>query len=215
MWRLGVTGGIGAGKSTVCAILQASGAWCIDADAISRASTQASGRALAAIAAHFGPDFVHPDLGLDRARMRELVFTQPSAKAALEAIVHPLVQAEIAEQLRLAQAAQKNWVVLDLPLLVESPHWRPQLDHVLVVDCLPSTQLQRVQTRSGLSESQITAILQHQASRPQRLAAADTVLYNEGLSSTELQNLVRELAQRFAQRAENHCVTHRTANRFR
>lgn len=192
--RLGLTGGIGSGKSTVARILQTHGATVIDADAISRACTAPSGLAIPAIATIFGADFVAADGSLDRERMRSLVFEKPSARQALEAIMHPLVGDEIQRQIN---TAATPCIVFDIPLLVESPRWRIQLDRVLVVDCLPATQKERVRERSGWSDVTIDAVMSSQATRQQRLAAADLVVYNDGLNLTQLQRVVAQMARAF------------------
>mgnify|MGYP006178906953 CR=1 FL=1 len=146
--RLGLTGGIGSGKTTVGKRLQALGADLIDADAISRATTAVGGDALAAIAAAFGPDMIAADGAMDRARMRALVFAQPEARHKLEAIVHPLVATAIAAR---AAASKARCVVFDVPLLVESTRWRPQLDQVVVVD-LGADLVDAVQRLLGLRQ---------------------------------------------------------------
>ena len=145
--RIGLTGGIGSGKSTVLAMLQALGAVPVDADAISRATTAAGGAAIPAIARQFGPEFVAADGALDRARMRQRAYAQPESRRALERIIHPLVAAEITRQVAAAQAAGARCIVFDIPLLVESGRWRAQLDRMLVVDCAPDTQVARVVTQ--------------------------------------------------------------------
>jgi dephospho-CoA kinase len=195
--RVGLTGGIGSGKSTVLHMLQAMGAGVVDADAISRATTAPGGAAIPAIAARFGADFIAGDGGLDRDRMRERVYADPSARRDLEAIIHPLVGAETARQAELAQAAGARCVVFDIPLLVESGRWRALVDRVLVVDCLVSTQVARVHARSGLPEAQVLAIIAAQATREQRLAAADSVIHNEGLTLEQLRAQVERVAQGF------------------
>ncbi len=192
--RLGLTGGIGSGKSTVARLLQAHGATVIDADAIARACTQAGGSAMPAVAQTFGAEFVTSDGALDRDRMRAHVFARPNARAQLEAIVHPLVGREIARQ---AAASQARCTVFDVPLLVESPRWRPQLDWVLVVDCTRETQVQRVMTRNGWNRATIEAILDSQSPRETRLAAADTVIFNDGNGIEHLQREVDRWAHRF------------------
>lgn len=192
--RLGLTGGIGSGKSTVARLLQERGAALIDADAIARACTLAGGSAIPAVAQAFGPDFITPDGALDRQRMREHVFAHPEARQRLEDIVHPLVGAEIARQ---AAAVDAPCTVFDVPLLVESPRWRPQLDLVLVVDCQPDTQIRRVQARNGWDRTTIEAILKSQSPRAQRLAAADLVIFNDGHQIEPLQHLVGQIANRF------------------
>jgi len=198
--RLGLTGGIGSGKSTVAQLLcELTGmhVGVIDADAISRASTAAHGVALPLIAAQFGADYIGEDGALHRERMRQHIFAEPQAKARLEAILHPLVGQEIAAQAQRLSDAGKACIVFDIPLLVESGHWRPRLDRVLVVDCTEATQIERVGARSGLAASEVVKIMAVQASRQQRLAAADLVLFNDGISLAELASQVRELGLRF------------------
>ena len=195
--RIGLTGGIGSGKSTVLAMLQALGAAPIDADAISRATTAVGGAAIAAIRAHFGPDFVTADGALDRARMRERAYAHPQARRELEAIIHPLVGEEIARQVDAALAAGARCIVFDIPLLVESGRWRAQLDRVLVVDCDVETQVARVVARSKLSADEVRAIIAAQAPRVLRLAAADVVICNEGLTLEALRHEVEQAALSF------------------
>ncbi len=172
------------------------GAAVIDADALSRASTAAGGAAIPAILEAFGAQALDPSGAMNRAFIRELAFADPAAKAKLEAIIHPIVRSQA--ELALAEAAAKGqWVVQDVPLLVESGRWRGALSAVLVIDCEEATQMARVQARSGLTAAQVRGIMASQASRAQRLAAADHVIYNEGLSlqalATEVQQLVSAL----------------------
>lgn len=195
--RLGLTGGIGSGKSTVASMLAGHGAAVVDADAISRQTTATGGRAIDAIRHTFGPDFITPEGALDRERMRTLAFSDPSARHQLERIVHPLVGLETRRQADIAIEAGHRCIVFDIPLLVESAHWRAQLDQVLVLDCRPETQIARVMQRSGLSRSEVESILSNQASRSVRLCAADHVICNDGLSLPELTRLVQQLAVRF------------------
>jgi dephospho-CoA kinase len=192
--RIGLTGGIGSGKSTVGARLQTLGADLIDADAISRASTAAGGAAIPAVLERFGPNFIGSDGALDRARMRERVFADPSARATLEAIVHPLVARDIAR--RVAQS-NKACIVFDVPLLAESPRWRPQLDRVVVVDCSEATQRRRVRTRSGWDDAVIDGVLRSQSSRVLRLAVADAVIFNDEDDLDRLHRLVDRLSTSF------------------
>jgi dephospho-CoA kinase len=193
--RIGLTGGIGSGKSTVAsALVELGGALLIDTDAISRALTLPEGAAMPAIATRFGPSFVAADGALDRAAMRELAFRDPDAKRALEAILHPMIGVETARQAALAAPEQR--VVFDVPLLVESGRWRRLVDRVLVVDCREETQVARVIARSGLSGSAVRAILAQQATRAQRRAAADAVIYNDGLTLEQLKEEVRLLLTR-------------------
>ena len=195
--RLGLTGGIGSGKSTVARMLGDLGAGVIDADAISRATTAAGGAALPPIQAQFGSAFMGEDGALNRERMRQEVFSNPQAKSRLEAIIHPLVGQQIAAQAQALSDAGKTCLVFDIPLLVESAHWRTSLQRVLVVDCLPATQISRVLARSGLSSPEVEKIVAAQASRLQRLAAADVVLFNDGISLQELAARVQKIGQQF------------------
>lgn len=195
--RIGLTGGIGSGKSTVLAMLQQRGAAVIDADAISRATTAPGGAAIAPIAQHFGPGFITGDGALDRTRMRELAYARPESRRDLEQIIHPLVGEEIARQVDAALAAGARCIVFDIPLLVESGRWRAQLDRVLVVDCEPETQVARVAARSALAGDAVRAIIAAQAPRSLRLAAADLVICNEGLTLEALRNEVEQAAQSF------------------
>lgn len=195
--RIGLTGGIGSGKSTVLAMLQERGAAAIDADAISRATTAFGGAAIPAIVERFGPEFIGPDGALDRARMRERAYTHPESRRELEQIIHPLVGQEIARQVEAATHAGARCVVFDIPLLVETGRWRAQVDKVLVVDCEPETQVARVAARSGLQAEEVRAIIAAQAPRALRLAAADLVICNEGLSLDALRNEVAQAAQSF------------------
>ncbi len=195
--RLGLTGGIGSGKSTVAALLAQMGAAVLDADAISRALTAPQGLAIDAILLVFGAEFITPTGALDRERMRALVFADPGAKQRLEAIIHPLVGQETSRQVLVAQRSGKHCLVFDVPLLVESGHWRQKLDQVLVVDCLPETQISRVMARSAFSRETVLAIMASQASRSARLQAADAVIFNDTLTLDDLADEVRALAPAF------------------
>jgi dephospho-CoA kinase len=195
--RVGLTGGIGSGKSTVLAMLADLGATAIDADAISRSTTAAGGAAIAEIERTFGPGFITAGRALDRERMRAHTFSNPQARKQLEAIIHPLVGAESARQVEAALAAGATCIVFDIPLLVESGRWRRQVDAVLVVDCAVETQVARVMQRSGLAEDAVRAIIAAQAPRELRLAAADVVICNEGLSLEQLGAEVKQAARRF------------------
>lgn len=195
--RVGLTGGIGSGKSTVLAMLAQLGAAVIDADAISRSTTAAGGAAIAEIERTFGPAFITADRALDRERMRAHTFSDAGARRRLEAIIHPLVGAESARQVEAALAAKAPCIVFDIPLLVESGRWRQQVDRVLVIDCSEETQVARVMQRSNLSEQAVRAIIAAQATRSQRLAAADLVICNDGLSLEQLADEVKQAARRF------------------
>jgi dephospho-CoA kinase len=194
--RVGLTGGIGSGKSTVLQMLAELGAATIDADAISRAATAAGGAAIAAITARFGARFITADGALDRERMREHAYADAHARKQLEEIVHPLVAQESARQLQAALDRGVPCVVFDIPLLVETGRWRAEMDRVLVVDCSPQTQVDRVVARSGFRPEQVRAIMATQASREQRLAAADDVICNEGLSLAQLRDKVVQVGRR-------------------
>lgn len=182
--RIGLTGGIGSGKSTVARLLEQHGAWLIDTDAISRELTAAGGDAIAAIRDTFGAEYIDGSGALDRARMRSRVFQEPESKQRLERILHPMIGR--ATQVRSLQAAPGQWLVYDVPLLVESGRWRVQVDRVLVVDCTVETQMARVMARSGLGEPEVRAIIDAQASRAARRACADAVLHNDGCTVEQL-----------------------------
>lgn len=198
IWRIGLTGGIGSGKSTVASMLAARGAAVIDADAISRGLTAPGGRAMAAISQTFGAAMVQGDGAMNRPAMRELIFQDAAAKQQLEAIIHPLVSRISAEQTQAALDNGQRCLVFDVPLLVEAgERWRRQVDRVLVVDCDSATQTQRVMARSGLSALAIEAIVAQQAPRAQRLACADLVILNQGLSLAQLEAQVAQVATDF------------------
>jgi len=188
--RIGLTGGIGSGKSTVAALLVRCGAHLVDSDEISRRLTAAGGAAMPALAAVFGPDIATAEGALDRARMRTLAFADPDARLKLEAVLHPLIGAETERE---AAAAAGKPVVFDVPLLTESLHWRARVDRVLVVDCSEPTQLERVTQRPGWSAETVRAVIAQQAQRPQRRAIADAVIFNDGLPMARLEEIVAGL----------------------
>lgn len=195
--RIGLTGGIGSGKSTVARVWVACGAALVDADAIARQLTAPGGAAIGLLARQFGPQIISADGALDRDRMRQLAFDDPALKQQLESILHPLVGREAVRQASLAAAAGHACIVFDIPLLVESGHWRQQVDRVLVVDCSGETQIARVMARNGLARAAVEKIIAAQASRAQRLAAADACICNEGLSLAGLDRLARQMAAGF------------------
>lgn len=195
--RIGLTGGIGSGKSTVLQMLREHGAAAVDADAISRATTAPGGAAIPLIGQRFGADFVDASGALDRSRMRERAYAHPEARRELEQIIHPLVGEEIARQVEAALAAGARCIVFDIPLLVETGRWRAEVDRVLVVDCEPETQVARVTARSGLAPDEVRAIIAAQAPRALRLAAADIVICNEGLTLEALRYEVEQVARSF------------------
>ena len=182
--RIGLTGGIGSGKSTVGAMLASLGAVVIDTDLIARRLTMPGGAALGAIAAAFGPNFIAADGGLDRPRMRRAAFDDAAIRTRLEAILHPLIGVEVEREAALAAAAPV--LVFDVPLLVESGRWRSRVDAVWLVDCDEAVQIARVAARPGWSEDSARAVIAQQASRAARRAAADAVIHNEGISLADL-----------------------------
>lgn len=194
---VGLTGGIGSGKSTVADLFAALGAGIVDTDVIAHRLTGPEGAAMPAIRARFGDAVIAPDGRLDRQAMRERAFADPDARKALEAILHPLIRQEADRQV-LASAAP--YVMLVVPLLVESGGYRQRVDRVLVVDCAPETQVQRTMARSGLTRDGVLRILAAQATREARLAAADDVVDNDGPPS-RLPPRVADLHARYATEA--------------
>jgi dephospho-CoA kinase len=188
--RIGLTGGIGSGKSTVAAMLVERGAWLVDTDAIARELTLPGGAAIPALAAEFGADMIDAAGALDRDRMRTLVFADARAKARLEATLHPLIGREAT---RRAALAEGRTVVFDVPLLAESGHWRARVDRVLVVDCSEETQVARVMQRSGWSADAVRRVIAQQAPRALRRSIADAVIVNEGLGLEALREEVGAL----------------------
>ncbi len=185
--RIGLTGGIGSGKSTFGAMLAARGFALIDADAVSRELTGVGGLAIAMIREAFGDSSIALDGSMDRNQMRTLVFSQPEAKARLEAILHPLVRASIAEKITVIKDKGEPLAVLDIPLLVESPQWQGQLDGIIVVDCSEARQLSRVMARNGWTQAQTQAVMASQANRQERLAVANWVIDNDNDDLSALQ----------------------------
>lgn len=188
MLKIGLTGGIGSGKSHVADLLGRWGAAVIDTDQIAHALTAPNGKAIAPIEESFGTAFITPEGALDRTKMRDQVFTDDTARARLEAILHPL----IAQEVRLEAANVKgDYHVFVVPLLVESGRWLSRVDRICVVDCDQETQVARVQKRSGLSLARIESILAAQATREQRLAVAHDVIQNG--ASVGLDQLERQV----------------------
>lgn len=194
---VGVTGGIGSGKSTVAALFQELGAAIVDTDAIAHEITRPGQAALEAIRVRFGEEYLGADGALYRGRMRALVFSDPAARRDLEAILHPLIRTETADRVARAEAP---YVLLLIPLLVESGGYPELVNRVLVVDCDEQLQIERTQRRSGLTEEQVRAIIAAQASRARRLALADDVIDNNGPLGV-LQEQVRRLHARYLELA--------------
>jgi dephospho-CoA kinase len=176
---VGLTGGIGSGKSAVADLFAEHGIAVIDTDAIAHALTAPGGAAMPAIRAEFGAALAGADDRLDRAAMRALVFADPSARKRLEAILHPMIRNE-SERLLAAAAARSPYAILMVPLLIEAGNYRKRVDRIAVVDCAEATQIARVMSRNGLAKDEIERILAAQATRAERLAAADDVIDNNG-----------------------------------
>jgi dephospho-CoA kinase len=167
------------------------------AECFSRGPRAAGGAAIEAIRARFGAGFITADGALDRERMRQHAYADPQAREHLQAIIHPLVGAESLRQVQAAADSGVRCIVFDIPLLVETGRWRAQVDRVLVVDCAPQTQVDRVVARSALTPGQVRAIMAAQATRAARLAAADIVICNESISLERLRDMVVQAARRF------------------
>jgi len=192
-FSVGLTGGIGCGKSTVADLFAALGATIVDTDVIAHALTAPQGAAMPAIVAEFGPDFAQPDGALDRARMRTLVFSDATARARLEAILHPRIRAATEAA---GQTATGAYVIYVVPLLIESGSWRDRVTRVLAIDCSEDTQVARVMQRSHLSADEVRAIMATQVTRARRLAEADDVVDNDaGLDALRTQ--VQALHERY------------------
>ncbi|MYZ44289.1 dephospho-CoA kinase [Schauerella aestuarii] len=195
MFKIGLTGGIGSGKSSVARWLAEWGAAVIDTDDVAHSLTAPGGAAIDGIRAHFGAQAIAADGAMDRAWMRERVFAAPEVRRELEAILHPLIGRETEAQ---ATAATGLYLVYVVPLLVESGRWRNRVDRICVVDCDPPTQVARVVLRSGLTEDTIRRIMAAQASRDDRLAAADDVIDNGGdVTTAQLKTRVQALHDRW------------------
>ena len=189
--RIGLTGGIGSGKSTVAGLLAAHGAGVVDTDAISRRLTAAGGRAITALREAFGDIVIDAHGALDRSLMRDLAFDDAAVRHRLEAILHPMISADTEDEAALL--ANSAVIVFDVPLLVESPQWRHRVHRVLVIDCSEATQIERVMQRSGWTEASVRAVIAAQATRDQRLAAADDLIVNDGISTATLAERVATL----------------------
>lgn len=176
MYKIGLTGGIGSGKSQVADLFHEWGASVIDTDAIAHELTAVGGGAIESLRAAFGAGMITPEGALNRQAMREMVFHDPAARLRLEAIIHPMIGRVTQERAELATGC---YLVFVVPLLVESGRWRDKVDRICVVDCDPATQVARVQARSGLTPEAIARIMSAQASRQERLAVADDIVLND------------------------------------
>jgi len=175
-FSVGLTGGIGSGKTTVANMFAERGATVVDTDAIAHQLTAPGGIAIPAIRAEFGDDFIEPSGAMDRAKIRAEVFADPTSKKRLEAILHPLIRQESERE---AATSEGAYVIFVVPLLVESNRWRERVTRILVVDCPETQQIERVMARNGMSRSQVIAIMTNQATRAERLAVADDIILNE------------------------------------
>lgn len=191
---IGLTGGIGSGKTAVSNLLGELGAGVIDTDLISHQITAPGGKAIPLIAKEFGDDFIDSQGALDRIKMRTLVFADSNARQALEKITHPLIQQETAKQAFGLAKSGVPYLVFVVPLLIESGSWVKLIDYLIVVDCPEETQIQRVMHRSNMTRLDVENILKAQTSRNVRLAAANTVLENQG-SLDKLRSEVLSLHQ--------------------
>ena len=194
--HIGLTGGIGSGKSTVATILVACGAVLVDTDAIAHALTAPGGAALPALSSEFGPGIIGTDGAMDRTRMRALAFGDASARRRLESILHPMIGDEARRQAGLAGSRP---VVFDVPLLSASSPWRQRVERLLVVDCTEETQVQRVMQRSGWSAEQVQRVMAQQTPRAARRAIADAVIFNDGIALDVLRFQVQALWHHWSQ----------------
>lgn len=195
---VGLTGGIGSGKTAVSDELAKLGAGIVDTDLIAHQITAPGGAAIPLIQKQFGAEFIDPSGALDRSKMRSLVFADPQARKSLENITHPLIRRETIKQAQQLLEQKAPYLVFVVPLLIESGNWRPLLDCLVVVDCPEETQIERVMHRSKLPRNEVESILKAQASRTERLAYADMVIENQGtidLLKAEVLSLHQKILQ--------------------
>lgn len=193
MLIIGLTGGIGCGKSTVAELFAEQGGSIIDTDQIAHQLTKAGEPALTAIEKAFGAGFLLPDGELDRPRLRRLIFSSPETKEKLEAILHPLIRDEVKRRIALAQSP---YAIVAVPLLLETGTYRNMVERILVVDCSEAQQVERVMARNGMPEAEVRAIMAHQTGRQERLRLADDIVDNHGDPSA-LRPQVERLHQRY------------------
>lgn len=193
MFVVGLTGGIGSGKSAVAQLFANRGIAVVDADAIAHELTAPGGAAMPALRRAFGPDIVREDGALNRAAMRTHAFANPEARQHLEALLHPMIRAESERRLL---AATSPYAIFEVPLLIESGDYRARCDRILVVDCEEATQVARVQARNGLDEAAVHAIMAAQLPRATRVAAADDIIANDG-TLPELEDQVEKLHRHY------------------
>jgi dephospho-CoA kinase len=204
-FAVGLTGGIGSGKSTVAALFQEQGARVIDSDAISHQLTQANGQAIPAIREAFGGDCIGHDGALNRAWMRQLVFSSKTAKEQLESILHPLIRTRM--QALGGEATSAPYLVLVVPLLFEAANYRELVQRALVVDCPEADQIARTMRRSALTEAEVRAIMAQQLPRAERLRRADDVIRNDG-TLDDLRQRVAVLHQSYVRlSSESTCLS--------
>jgi dephospho-CoA kinase len=195
---VGLTGGIGSGKTAISDQLAQLGVGVVDTDLIAHQITASNGAAIPFIEKQFGPEFIDPSGALDRKKMRSLVFANPEARKSLETITHPLIREETIKQAKKLLEAKVPYLVFVVPLLIESGNWLSLLDYLVVVDCSEKVQIERVMHRSKLPRNEVERILKAQASRQERIAHADMVIENQG-SLNDLQGQVLNLHQKILQ----------------
>lgn len=190
---IGLTGGIGSGKTTVANLFAARGIGVVDTDAITHSLTGIGGAALPEIKTEFGNDFIAQNGAMNRVMMRNLVFQDPTAKKRLESILHPMIREECD---RCAREVRSNYIIFVVPLLAASEYWRKRVSRILVVDCPEELQVARVIARNAMSEEQVRAIMATQSTRNERLAIADDVIMNDG-NFSDLEALVDRFHQQY------------------